>query len=155
MVDASLTFLGEKFSVLSELAGEVGVLPLRGQVVVAVVRQFVVLASVLLVVGTVVVRLLVRLWRGSISVGDFGRCSNGAIFLPFPIMTINFEGEVAEFGEAFVSRKVKQVVLDMLGQTPIGDMPEGRVVPLGSGRTSGKLNEVAGGPVVFFHNGFF
>ena len=126
-------FLGEKFAVLSELAGEVGVLPLRGRVVVAVVRRFVVLASVLLVVGTVVVQLLVHLWRGSISVGDFGRCSNGVVFLPFPITTIDFEGKVAEFGEAFVSRKVKQVVLDTLGQTPIGDMPEGRVVPLGSG----------------------
>ena len=69
MVDA-LTFLGEKFAVLSKLAGEVRVLPLRGRVVVVVVRRFVVLASVLLVVGTVVVRLLVRLWRGLISVGD-------------------------------------------------------------------------------------
>ena len=70
-------------------------------------------------------------------------------------MTIDFEGEVAEFGEAFVSRKVKQVVLDTLGQTPIGDMPEGHVVPLGSGRSLGELNEVAGSLVVFFHNNFF
>ena len=102
------------------------------------------------VLDTVVVRLLVRLWRGLISVGDFGRCSNGVIFLPFPITTIDFKGKVAEFGEVFVSRKVKQVILDMLGQTRIGDMPEGHVVPLGSGRSSGELNEVAGGPVCYY-----
>ena len=56
MVDATLTFLREKFTVLSKLAGEGGGLLLGGQVVV---RGLLSLLPVLLVIGTVIRLLLV------------------------------------------------------------------------------------------------
>ena len=73
---------------------------------------------------------------GAISVGVMGilgRRSNGIVFLPFPITAINFQGEVVEFGKAFVSRKVKEVILDTFGQALVGDVPECCIVPLSSG----------------------
>ena len=71
-----------------------------------------------------------------ISVGVVGileRHSNGIVFLPFPITAINFQGKVLKFGEAFVSREVKEVVLDMFGQALVGDVSECCIIPLSSG----------------------
>ena len=65
--------------------------------------------------------------------GILGRRSNGIIFLPFPIMAINLQDEVAEFGEAFVSREMKEVILDTFGQALVGNVPECCIVPLCSG----------------------
>ena len=65
--------------------------------------------------------------------GILGRRSNGIIFLPFPITAINLQGEVAEFGEAFVLREMKEVVLDMFGQALVGDVPECCIIPLSLG----------------------
>ena len=65
--------------------------------------------------------------------GILGRRSNGIVFLLFPIMAINLQGEVAKFSEAFVSREMKEVVLDMFGQALVGDVPECCIVPLSSG----------------------
>ena len=87
--------------------------------------------------------------------GILGRCSNGIIFLPFPITAINLQGEVLEFGKAFVSREMKEVVLDMFGQAPVGNVPECCIIPLSSGQSSGELDEILGSSVVFFHNNFF
>ena len=132
-----LTFLREKFTVLSEFAGEGGGLLLGGRVVV---RGLLSLLLVLLVIGTVI-RLLLVVQGGlggggviSIGVmGILGRRSNGIIFLPFPIMAINLQGEVSKFSEAFVSREMKEVVLDTFGQALVGDVPECCIVPLSSG----------------------
>ena len=132
-----LTFLGEKFTVLSELAGEGGGLLLGGRVVV---RGLLSLLPVLLVIGTVIRLLLVVRGGlgggGEISVGVMGilgRRSNGIVFFPFPITAINLQGEVLKFGEAFVSREMKEVVLDMFGQALVGDVPECCIVPLSLG----------------------
>ena len=65
--------------------------------------------------------------------GILGRCSNGIIFLPFPIMTINLQGEVVKFSKAFVSREMKEVVLDTFGQALVGNVPECCIIPLSSG----------------------
>ena len=65
--------------------------------------------------------------------GILGRRSNGIIFLLFPITAINLQGEVSKFGEAFVSREMKEVVLDTFGQALVGDVPECCIVPLSSG----------------------
>ena len=132
-----LTFLGEKFTVLSELAGEGGGLLLGGRVVI---RGLLSLLPVLLVIGTVI-RLLLVVQGGlggggviSIGVmGILGRCSNGIVFLPFPITAINLQGEVSKFGEAFVLREMKEVVLDTFGQALVGDVPECCIIPLSSG----------------------
>ena len=48
-------------------------------------------------------------------------------------MAINLQGEVSKFGEAFVSREMKQVVLDTFGQALVGDVPECCIIPLSSG----------------------
>ena len=130
-------FLGEKFTVLSELAGERGGLLLGRQVVV---RGLLSLLPVLLVIGTIIRLLLVVQGGlgggGVISVGVMGilgRRSNGIVFLPFPITAINLQGEVLKFGKAFVSREMKEVVLDTFGQAPVGDVPECCIIPLSSG----------------------
>ena len=65
--------------------------------------------------------------------GILGRRSNGIIFLPFPITAINLQGEVAEFGKAFVLREVKEVILDTFGQALVGDVPECCILPLSLG----------------------
>ena len=65
--------------------------------------------------------------------GILGRCSNGIVFLPFPITAINLQGKVLKFGEAFVSREMKEVILDTFGQALVGDVPECFIVPLSSG----------------------
>ena len=129
-------FLRERFTVLSELAGEVGGLLLGRRVVI---QRLLSLLPVLLVIGTVIRLLLVvqgGLGGGAISVGVMGilgRRSNGIVFLPFPIMAINLQGEVAKFSEAFVSREMKEVVLDTFGQALVGDVPECCIIPLSSG----------------------
>ena len=137
MVDATLTFLREKFTILSKLAGEGGGFLLGGQVVIQGLLSFL---PILLVIGTIIRLLLVvqggRGGRGAISIevmGILGRCSNGIIFLPFPITAINFQGEVSKFGEAFVSREMKEVILDTFGQALVGDVPECCIIPLSSG----------------------
>ena len=131
-----MTFLGEKFTVLSKLAGEGGLL-LGGRVVV---RGLLSHLSVLLVIGTVIRLLLVVRGGlgggGAISVGVMGilgRHSNGIVFLPFPITAINLQGKVSKFSEAFVSREIKEVVLDTFGQALVGDVPECCIIPLSSG----------------------
>ena len=93
-----------------------------------------------MVIGTVIRLLLVVRGGlgggGAISVGVMGilgRRSNGIVFLPFPITAINLQGEVSKFGEAFVSREMKEVVLDTFGQALVGDVPECCIVPLSSG----------------------
>ena len=65
--------------------------------------------------------------------GILGRCSNGIVFLPFPITAINLQGKVAKFGEAFVSREMEEVVLDTFGQALVGNVPECCIIPLSSG----------------------
>ena len=65
--------------------------------------------------------------------GILGRRSNSIVFLPFPIMAINLQGEVAKFGEAFVLREMEEVVLNTFGQALVGDVPECCIVPLSSG----------------------
>ena len=136
MVNATLTFLGEKFTILSELAGEGGGLLLERRVVV---RGLLSLLPVLLVIGTGIRLLLVvqgGLGGGAISVGVMGilgRRSNGIVFLPFPIMAINLQGEIVKFGKAFVSREMKEVILDTFGQAPVGDVPECCIIPLSLG----------------------
>ena len=65
--------------------------------------------------------------------GILGRRSDGIVFLPFPIMAINLQGEVAKFGEAFVSREMEEVVLDTFGQALVGNVPECCIVPLSLG----------------------
>ena len=65
--------------------------------------------------------------------GIFGRHSNGIVFLPFPITAINLQDEVVKFGEAFVSREVKEVILDTFGQALVGNVPECCIVPLSLG----------------------
>ena len=67
------------------------------------------------------------------AMGILGRRSNGIIILPFPITAINLQGEVSKFSEAFVSREMKEVVLDTFGQALVGDVPECCIVPLSSG----------------------
>ena len=59
-----------------------------------------------------------------------GRHSNGIVFLPFPITAVNLQGEVSKFGEAFVSREMKEVVLDTFGQALVGDVLECCIVAL-------------------------
>ena len=93
-----------------------------------------------MVIGTVIRLLLVVRsglgGGGGISVGVMGilgRCSNGIVFLPFPIMAINFQGKALKFGETFVSREMKEVVLDMFGQALVGNVPECCIIPLSSG----------------------
>ena len=93
-----------------------------------------------MVIGTVIRLLLVVRGGlgggGAISVGVMGilgRRSNDIVFLPFPITAINLQGKVSKFGKAFVSREMKQVVLDMFGQALVGDVPECCIVPLSSG----------------------
>ena len=115
-----------------------------------------------MVIGTIIRLLLVvrggLRGGGAISVkvmGILGRRSNGIVFLPFPITAINFQGEVSEFSEAFISREMKEVVLDTFGQAPVGNVPECCIVPLSLGQSSGELNEISGSSVVFFHNNFF
>ena len=91
-----------------------------------------------MVIGTVIRLLLVvrgGLGGGAISVGVMGilgRRSDGIVFLPFPIMAINLQGEVSKFGKAFVSREVKEVILDMFGQALVGYVPECCIAPLSS-----------------------
>ena len=93
-----------------------------------------------MVIG-IVIRLLLVVQGGlggggAISVGVMGilgRRSNGIIFLPFPIMAINLQGEVVEFSEAFVLREMKEVILDTFGQALVGNVPECCIVPLSSG----------------------
>ena len=87
--------------------------------------------------------------------GILGRHSNPIVFLPFPIMAINLQGEVSKFGKAFVSREMKEVVLDTFGQAPVGNVPECCIIPLSLGRSSGELDEISDSLVVFFHNNFF
>ena len=137
MVNATLTFLGEKFTVLSELAGEGGGLLLGRRVVI---RGLLSLLLVLLVIGTSIRLLLVVQGGlgggGGISVGVMGilgRHSNGIVFLPFLITAINLQGEIAKFGEAFVSREMKEVILDTFGQAPVGNVPECCIIPLSLG----------------------
>ena len=65
--------------------------------------------------------------------GILERHSNGIVFLPFPIMAINLQGKVVEFSKAFVSREMKEVILDTFGQALVGDVPECYIVPLSSG----------------------
>ena len=93
-----------------------------------------------MVIGTVIRLLLVVRGGlgggGAISVGVMGvlgRRSNGIIFLPFPITAINLQGKVSKFSEAFVSREMKEVVLDTFGQALVGDVPECCIIPLSSG----------------------
>ena len=130
-------FLREKFTVLSELAGEGGGLLLGHQVVV---QGLLSLLPVLLVIGTVIRLLLVVRGGlgggGAISVGVMGilgRHSNGIVFLPFPITAINLQGKVSKFGKAFVSREMKEVILDTFFQAPVGDVPECCIIPLSLG----------------------
>ena len=132
-----MTFLREKFTILSKLAGEVGGLLLGCQVII---QGLLSLLPVLLVIGTVIRLLLVVRGGvgggGAISVGVMGilgRHSNGIVFLPFPKTAINLQGEVVEFGKAFVLREMKEVVLDMFGQALVGDVPECCIIPLSSG----------------------
>ena len=87
--------------------------------------------------------------------GILGRCSNGIVFLPFPITAVNLQGEVSKFSEAFVLREMEEVVLDTFGQALVDDVPECCIVPLSSGRSLGELDEILGSSVVFFHNNFF
>ena len=48
-------------------------------------------------------------------------------------MAINLQGKIAEFGEAFVSREMKEVILDTFGQALVADVPECCIVPLSLG----------------------
>ena len=70
-------------------------------------------------------------------------------------MAINLQGKVAKFSKAFVSREMEEVILDMFGQAPVGDVPECCIVPLSLSQSSGELDEILGSSVVFFHNNFF
>ena len=65
--------------------------------------------------------------------GILGRRSNDIVFLPFPITAINLQGKVVKFGEAFVAREMKEVVLDTFGQALVGDVPECCIITLSSG----------------------
>ena len=108
LIDPTLSFVGKQSTVLTEFVGKVG----RGSSVdrvVAVVSRIptrVSLVTVPLTVRTAgLVGMMVRLVERSVS-GLTTAGSNSIVFLPFPVMTIAFECEASEFGQARESREM-------------------------------------------------
>jgi hypothetical protein len=126
LVDPTLAFAGEKFTVFPELARDVRLASVVGRGIVG--RGIVVGASgvvAVVVIGPVAVPVVIRTTRGLIIVSGRGvglisgarrqgvtSIGHSIVFLTLPITAVTFQREVAKLGEAAESRKMEEVVLD-------------------------------------------